>query len=183
MQYAFPEHPLVISINHASQDKAYINLYPFNIVIPDIGKITLPGLFISDGMSIPDFAQMSIQGEDGIVAGHIHDMLYSHGFPARLAAEYPNAPTWTREQADQALLDYINQHCPGISKIESWIAQRAVQIFGERYFQAQKNDIWRRRIADNLGGISGNGCGVEYPQPLPGDVYKIRYGNRYRGQG
>lgn len=164
-RFNFPIRPLVCSVSDAAgeAEKAFINLNRYTIYDGEQQSLyNCPSLFISDGMSIPDILQSKIQGEDGIIAGHIHDMLYSAANAELLDEMADRAETEdARALADQVLEDYLQQHCPGFRSIEATQAKLAVRLFGGRAFRDQEQDAWRQRVAKMLGSPPGKGLGVQ----------------------
>lgn len=159
----YPQRPVVVSISDASDEKAFINLFPFPITV--IGKskkttVKAPGLVISDGMSIPDMFQSKMQGEDGIVPGHTHDILYSPKFKKQLKILSNAMGMSERRAADYILMDWLEKYAPGYRKIEAKEVYVMVRSFGGFSFQKEERDKWRMNIAEKLGfTIPGKGCG------------------------
>ena len=172
-RFNFPARPLVLSVTDLAgeAEKAFINLMPFPVEIRNARDewrtVEFPALFISDGMSIPDVIQSKMQGEDGIVAGHVHDMLYSPAtnLASLVASAYNNGGSGElpRGVADEVLKEYLLAHCPGFRTIEAAEARLAVRVFGGRHFHNTAADDWRRKVAARLqlprgDGMDGCGC-------------------------
>lgn len=183
MRFDFFQRPLPADISDLSEEteKAFVNILPFAFSVWDgdgaQADFVAPALFISDGMSVPHLARSSVSGEDGISAGHLHDILYSetNSLAEKLGKFLGQEP---RAAADEAMRAYLRAHCPGFDGWDIKKSHAAVRLFGGDSFRDSARDDWRRRVAGRIfGGLPGNGCGVA--DILPHDAAEV-YGNLRR---
>ncbi len=155
--FYFPEMPLIMPINRYALElgRAFINIREFSFGA--YGKIlTVPALFISDGMSTPPPFDAFIEPIEGIAQGHIHDYGYScqcswfEGFDKAEA----------RKMVDTIMHHYLLEHSPGYNKAEADGAYVGVRFGGKGSFRDRSRDEWRKRISERAGGIDEDGCGV-----------------------
>lgn len=154
-RFLFPKRPLCVNIADcagADVQAAYINLLPYPIVDTngDGAMIVVPPLFISDGMSTPDFLQGRYQADEGISAGHTHDYLYSCGAAKEFDPFCKDGNP--RKIADEILGDFLHQHCPGYKNSKADACELAVRIGGGKSFRDDKRDDWRAEVAMRLFG-------------------------------
>lgn len=163
-RYKFPVRPMIIGVNDCAgeTEAAVINLLPYPIVDTRTGaELTVPSLFISDGMSTPDLAQARYQADEGEAAGHTHDYLYSTAAGVHLDEFCGGEGETSRAVADEVMRDYLAQHCPGYQGTEDWGAYAGVRVGGASSFRQRERDEWRARVAKRLGGMPMSGRGYE----------------------
>ena len=184
IDFVFPRRQVIVPVADvlARGDKAFVTAALFPIVATSPTnyfsvQTVLPALVVNDGMSIAGILQCSLQGEDGLGGGAIHDILYSRRGEANLRAilTASGLPVYTVLQkilADQILYKYLCSACPGFSDFAAWRIRFAVARFGAKHFQNSETDKWRAQVSRALGDIPGGGFGI-HREPTEKDLAKI----------
>lgn len=107
-----------------SEVQLYRLLTDFTVVVPEVGRITVPAGFVTDFASIPRLVWAWLSPEDPVVLfpSIVHDYLYS------IKGEIEGSPAISRERADQVLRDAMIA-C-GARSSQAWVVYHAVRVGG-----------------------------------------------------